>query len=73
MAKGEKVAFGVKYISSSKKKNCRNRIFIGEHSVSQDFSCRENRGTLKTERIKKKTCNRNQSSKKTIKITRLTD
>lgn len=51
MAKGEKVAFGVKYILSSKKKNCRNRIFIGEPSVSQDFSYRENKGTLKKGKI----------------------
>ena len=41
----------MKYISSSKKKNCRNGIFIGEPSVSQDFSYRENKGTLMTEKI----------------------
>lgn len=51
MARGEKVAFGVKYILSSKEKNCRNRIFIREPSVSQDFLYRENKDTLKTEKI----------------------
>lgn len=52
MAKGEKVAFGVKYISSSKKKNCRNRIFIREASRSaRIFLYGENKGTLKTEKI----------------------